>query len=124
MAATYYCWRLKPKSLLFKWQECLYLEPKLLHSILSALLELTAVTGTDSGRLWAGDILALLSVSSVVGLRRATRLPSRQEKSPEFTGVVGKQILFHVIRESKILKRCWNGKKISEQVFYFDTDSK
>lgn len=81
------------------------------------------MTGTDSGRLWAGDILALLSVSSVVGLW-TTRLPSRQEKSPEFTGVVGKQILLHVIRESKTLKRCWNGKKISEQVFYFDTDSK
>lgn len=82
------------------------------------------MTGTDSGRLWAGDILALLSVSSVVRVQRATRLSSKQEKSPEFTGAVGKQILLHVIRESKTLKRCWNGEELPERVFYFDTDSK
>lgn len=77
----------------------MYLEPKLLHSILSALLELTAVTGTDSGRLWIDDILELFSVSSVVLWQIATRLPSRQEKSPRLRGVVGKQVLLHVIKQ-------------------------
>lgn len=67
------------------------------------------MTGTDSGRLWAGDILALLSVSSVVRVQRATRLSSKQEKSPEFTGAVGKQILLHVIKE-----RVKNFKKVLE----------
>lgn len=36
---------------------------------------------------------------SVVWLQIATGLPSRQQKSPESRGVVGKQVLLRVIKE-------------------------
>ena len=86
------------------------------------------MTGTDSGRLWT--FWHCFSVScvlcSVVWLQIVTGLPSSQEKSPEPRGVVGKQVLLHVIKEGveNYIKRCWNGKMFSEQVFYFDADSK
>ena len=69
--------------------------------ILRALLELTAVTGTDSGRLWTfwHCFSVICVLCSVVWLQIATGLPSRQEKSPESRGVVGKQVLLHVIKE-------------------------
>lgn len=127
--AVTYRWRLKPKScLLLKWQKCLCLEPKLLHSILSALLELTAVTGTDSGRLWTFWHCFPVScvLYSVVWSQIASGLPSRQGKSPESRGVVGKPVLLHLIKEGveNYFKRCWNGKMLSEEMFYFYGDSK
>lgn len=94
--------RLKPRScLLLKVAEVLfYLEPKLLHSILSALLALTAVTGTHSGRLWTfwNWFPCTFVLCSLLFLQIATEWPSRQ-KSHEARGVAGKQVLLHVIEE-------------------------
>lgn len=89
-----------------------------------------------SWQLWQGQILEdwtfwhRCSVScvlcSVVWLKIATGLPSRQGKSPESRGVVGKPVLLHLIKEGveNYFKRCWNGKMLSEQMFHFYGESK